>query len=163
MSKKKPEGYVFGRPTTYKKEYCEQLIQWMAQGYSFESFGGTVGVSRATIHNWALQNADFLEAKRIGDLKARIWWENLHRRCAGTGEGNATMIVWAQKNKWPKDYCERVAKGANRIEHKINQVITGDFKSLVATMTPDQMYQLSLAMEQKAKEIEATHEKENTK
>lgn len=158
--KEKPPGYVTGRPTKYRKEFCKQLIEHMAEGFSFESFAGTVDTHRAVVHEWVKRHEEFSEAKKEGDAKARIWWEKLHRRCAATGEGNATMIVWAQKNKWPKQYCERVAKGANQIEHNIKQnlAVTGDFKSIVATLTPDQMYQLSLALEQKAKEIEEKHD-----
>lgn len=134
----------------------------MAEGFSFESFGALVNCSRGVVHDWVKVHPDFLEAKREGDVKAQIWWEKLHRRCAATGEGNATMIVWAQKNKWPKQYCERVAKGQIEFNHKQEISGTMDFKSLVATMTPEQMYQLSVALEQKTVQLEATHEQVET-
>lgn len=151
-----------GQPTKYRKEYCKKLIEWMSQGFSFESFAGTVDVSRQTVHDWVKANEEFLEAKRIGDSKSRIWWEKLHRRCAGTGEGNATMIVWAQKNKWPKEYRERAAKQKFQIDQKLNHAMTGDFKTLVANMTPEQLYGLISAAENHVKQIEDKHEtKEN--
>ena len=28
--KEKPEGYVFGRPTNYRPEYCQSIIEYFA-------------------------------------------------------------------------------------------------------------------------------------
>lgn len=57
-------------------EYCEKLINHMAEGYSFESFAGLVGVSRRTIYNWEA-HPKFKEAKEIGFEKCRLFWERL--------------------------------------------------------------------------------------
>lgn len=76
MTKKKvmPDGYVFGRPTDYKPEYCEMLIEHMASGKSFESFGAVVFAARATLYLWEKANQDFLDAKKIGvELSLDLW------------------------------------------------------------------------------------------
>lgn len=158
-----PEDYVFGRPTKYKKEYPLALIEWMKAGKSFWTFASNVPCTMETLSEWCRVHPEFSEAKRVGRVFEQEWWDNLLRRIAATGEGNITAIVWAQKNKFPKHYRERLAKQQLDVNQKLNQSITGDFKSLVATMTPEQLYQLSLAMENKAKEIEETHETETTK
>jgi len=152
--KEKPEGYVLGRPTKYRKEYCEQLVEWMREGKSFWTFASTIPCSIDTICEWTHQHEEFSEAKKVGKSLEQAWWDNLHRRCAATGEGNMTAIVWAQKNKFPKYYKERVAKGA--IQHNINQQLsaTCDFKSIVANMPPEQMMQLISAVEQRTIELE---------
>lgn len=165
MSKsEKPEGYVFGRPTKYRKEFCQMLIDHMAEGFSFESFGALVDTHSRYLYEWAKKYEDFSEAKRLGNEKARVWWEKLHRKCAATGEGNATMIVWAQKNKWPKQYYERAPKN-NALTHNINQQITmsGDFKQLVAKMPVEQLYSLIKAAETHVLEIEASEVKDDAK
>lgn len=59
----------------YKPEYCEQLIAHMAKGYSFETFGADISVSRRTLYNWEEAHPDFKEAKEIGYLKCQKWWE----------------------------------------------------------------------------------------
>lgn len=64
-----------GRPTLYKPEYCEQLIHHMSQGLSFESFAGVLGVTRATVYNWAKENHEFLDAKNMGMEKCRLFYE----------------------------------------------------------------------------------------
>jgi hypothetical protein len=158
MTSDKPEGYVFGRPTKYRKEFCQKLIDHMAEGFSFESFGAIVDTNRSNLHKWIKEHEEFREAKTLAKEKERLWWEKLHRKCADTGEGNATMIVWAQKNKFPKQYYERMSKGQIEFNHKQSLAVTGDFKSLVATMTPEQLYQIQLAIENKTKQLEATND-----
>ncbi len=155
--------YPLGRPSKYDDKYCDMLIDWMRQGKSFVTFATQVPCNPDTLAEWAKVHPRFSEAKRWGKVFEMAWWDDLHRRCAATGEGNSTMIVWAQKNKFPKYYKERLAKQKSDVNITQSLAMTGDFKSLIATMTPEQMYQLSLAMEQKAKELEATHETKDTK
>lgn len=155
--KDKPEGYVFGRPTKYKPEYCQQLIDWMKAGNSFWTFASTIPCTIDTISRWSMEHKDFSEAKKIGRVHEQKWWDDLHRRAAATGEGNPTMIVWAQKNKFPKYYKERLGKQQSDVNIKQTLAMTGDFKSLVATMTPEQVYNLIRAAEDYVKVIEEKH------
>jgi hypothetical protein len=39
-SKQKPEGYVFGRPTLYRPEYCQRAAEYMGEGYSLDTVYG---------------------------------------------------------------------------------------------------------------------------
>ena len=73
------EGKV-GRPTKYKEEYCEMLIEHMAEGYSFESFGGVIEVAEDTLYEWAKVNKNFSDSKNIGTQKSMIWWEKVGRK-----------------------------------------------------------------------------------
>ncbi len=73
--KEKPEGYTFGRPTDYKKEYCQMLIEHMSEGLSFESFGGVIDCDKATLYRWLDAQSDFSNAKAIGRQKSLIFWE----------------------------------------------------------------------------------------
>jgi len=66
---------VLGRPTMYRPEYCEELIEHMSRGLSFHSFAGKVGVSRETLYNWAERYPEFLYSKKIGEQKSLYFWE----------------------------------------------------------------------------------------
>lgn len=66
-----------GRPTKFKEEYCDALIEHMEKGYSFESFAGKLRVSKQTLYTWVESNPDFLDAKSIGTELARLYWEGL--------------------------------------------------------------------------------------
>jgi len=51
-SKPKPEGYVFGRPTLYRPEYCQRAIDYMRQGYSGRARAGHLEMSKAAFSDW---------------------------------------------------------------------------------------------------------------
>ena len=75
-----PMSDKVGRPTKYKEEYCEMLIEHMAEGYSFESFGGIIEVDESTLYEWAKNHQEFSHSKNIGTQKSMVWWEKVGRR-----------------------------------------------------------------------------------
>lgn len=70
-------GYVTGRPSDYRAEYCDLLIKHMSEGLSFESFGAIANCCKDTLYGWAAQFPEFLDAKRTGLEKSRIFWEKM--------------------------------------------------------------------------------------
>lgn len=61
----KPQNSL-GRPTKYKPEYCQRLVDHMAQGFSSDSFAGVVDVCIETIRQWKHKNPEFLAAYKRG-------------------------------------------------------------------------------------------------
>lgn len=59
----------------YKKEYCDQLIKHMADGFSFHSFGGKLLVGPRTLFDWLDRYPEFLEAKQVGEFACMYFWE----------------------------------------------------------------------------------------
>lgn len=57
---------VNGRPTKYKRKYCEMLIEHMGKGYDFQSFAGKLLVNRDTLYRWVDNYKEFSDAKEIG-------------------------------------------------------------------------------------------------
>lgn len=68
-----------GRPSKYKPEYCQQLIEHMASGLSFETFAAVVNprVNQDTLHEWVKVHEDFSEAKGQAYAANQIFWEKL--------------------------------------------------------------------------------------
>lgn len=98
-----------GRPTAYKPEYCEQLINHMANGLSFESFAGLLGVSNKTLYNWTKLSEEFLQAKEIGFEKSRLFWEKLGvAGAAGRVQNfNASAFIFNMKNRFKTQWRDR--------------------------------------------------------
>lgn len=48
-----------GRPTKYTETLGEEIIRWMADGYSLTAAAGKIGVSRQTVYAWAKEKPDF--------------------------------------------------------------------------------------------------------
>jgi hypothetical protein len=74
-----------GRPTTYRPEYCDMLIEHMKQGFSFRSFGSKVAAGRATLYQWVDANAEFADAAQKGREACSTYYENLGKMMA-TGQ-----------------------------------------------------------------------------
>lgn len=94
-----------GRPTTYKPEYCEMLIEHMREGFNFETFAAKLNYqSKSSLYKWLDKHEDFREAKGIGEALAQQWWFNLGKMAAaGKVPGfNATVWIFTMKNmfKW---------------------------------------------------------------
>lgn len=90
-----------GRPTKYKQEYCQLLIDQMAMGYSFEAFAADLSVSKQTLYTWTEQHQDFMDAKKLGDVKSLKFWEQIGIGGAmGQIPGfNLGAFVFCMKNK----------------------------------------------------------------
>ena len=71
------EKNLGGRPTKYKTEYCELLINHMAAGYSFLSFAGLIRVNQDSLYEWERVYPEFSESKKRGFELSRLFWEGL--------------------------------------------------------------------------------------
>ena len=66
-----------GRPSKYKKKFCNMLIDHMSKGFSFESFAGVAKVNQDTLHEWKKVHREFSEAKNIASGISMLWWERI--------------------------------------------------------------------------------------
>jgi len=119
--KPKPEGYVFGRPTLYRPEFCEMLIEHCREGGSIEAFAGTIMVSIDALYDWFDKHEDFRHAKKIGYSLSLAWWENMGRQnimniqtTSGYGSYkettsksiNSSIWIYTVKCRFRKQYTE---------------------------------------------------------
>lgn len=87
----------------YNKEYCEKVIEWMEQGYSFESFAGSLYITRKTLYNWMESHPEFAEAKQVAEERCRIFWERMGIKGMLLGDKekfNAAVWVFNMKNRF---------------------------------------------------------------
>lgn len=96
-----------GRPSKYDVKFCQQLIDHMAQGYSFESFAGLCEVDRDTLYQWLKTNEEFSDAKKIGFEMNRRFWEKVGIDQAVEGKGNSTAYIFNMKNRFPSEWRDK--------------------------------------------------------
>jgi len=95
-TKNKPK---LGRPTDFKPEYCEMLIEHMKKTQTYESFSTELGVCRKTLYNWERDNPSFLHAKRIGKEFFERSMFNIGMSIAtGKIKGNPACFIFLAKN-----------------------------------------------------------------
>jgi hypothetical protein len=95
---------VLGRPAKYTDEFCDRLVEHMADGFSFESFGGIISVCKDTLYDWERTHENFSYAKKIGLQKNLLYWEELGKKGikAEIPFFNAAVYIFTMKNrhKW---------------------------------------------------------------
>jgi hypothetical protein len=81
-----------GRPTNYRPEYCDRVVELGAKGYSQAMIIADIGAgSRETINNWKKTHPAFLDAMvRARDL-ALAWWERQGIENLGNRDYNANL------------------------------------------------------------------------
>lgn len=112
-----------GFPTKYKPEYCDELIEYMACGMSFDSFAGKVGVNIATVYDWAEANEEFFEAKKIGFAKCKDFWEKVGiKGVTGKIDGfNVAAYIFNMKNRFGwRDKVDIDITGKVEHHHKLD-------------------------------------------
>ncbi len=98
-----------GRPTLYREEYCELVVEICAEGFSLTGFAGKIGVARQTITEWCDVHPEFSAACNRAKSMRAAWWEERARHVAKEGGpgGQSTMVIFGLKNHAPEDYQDR--------------------------------------------------------
>lgn len=104
---------ALGRPTDYKPEYCQLLIEHMGNGYSFEAFAAVVNCNRDTLYEWVKVNEDFSDAKKIAMERSRLFWEDIGiKLCKGVlMGGSATAYIFNMKNRFKNEWRDKHETG----------------------------------------------------
>ena len=90
MTKFKHAG---GRPTLYRHEMCDRLVEAMAKGLSAEAAAARIGISARSLFNWQKQHPEFLQAIQEGRQKSQLWWEERALAMANGEAGNTQIVM----------------------------------------------------------------------
>lgn len=83
-----------GNPTKYRPEFCEQLVEHMSKGHSFESFASTINVNRDSLYEWVKNHTDFSDAKKRAVDKNLEFMEGLGLQAMQGHIPNFNVGVW---------------------------------------------------------------------
>ncbi len=65
-----------GRPTDYRPEFCEQVVEYGKAGKSHVWIATELGVSRQTLYTWEEKHPEFLDAMTRAREFCQRWWED---------------------------------------------------------------------------------------
>lgn len=108
------EENIIGRPTKYDPRYCDEIEEFMGQGFSQAAFAGKIGVNEDTIYEWKKVHPAFSEATKRGVAKSQLFWERLGLE-GTTGVRDFNVVAWIFNMK-------------NRFKWRDRQDITSDDK-----------------------------------
>jgi transposase-like protein len=96
------QEYTTGRPTDYRPEFCQLVIEQMSKGISLGAFAGVIGMARETVYRWVREHREFHDAVSRARAAQQLAWELklLHSR-----KGAETMAsIFALKNIAPDQW-----------------------------------------------------------
>ena len=99
MTKKQPKK-AHGRPSKYKPEYCDEIIELSAQGFHFCEIAGRWRIAEETLNAWAREMEDFAEAKAIAKTVAKAYWLGELKEVAIEGDfqiGRSPALIFKLK------------------------------------------------------------------
>lgn len=119
-----------GRPTDYRAEYCERVVELGREGKSHAQIAAALDKARNTLYDWADVHPEFAQAMtRARDL-SQAWFEDKGQGGLETPGFNASLWAKQVSARFPDDYTERQRReltGANGgpVEqlHRIERVI----------------------------------------
>jgi transposase len=104
-----------GRPTLYRPEYCQRVIEMGKRGLSQEQISGTLGCAWNTLDLWAEKHPEFMQALRTAKNLELHYWEDLGLQnvleTPGGQRLNGAVYNKIMAARFPHKYSER-----NKIE-----------------------------------------------
>lgn len=100
-----------GRPSEYRPEYCERVIELGRLGMSVVEMASEIGVSRTTLEtSWTAAHPEFLRALGLARECSQAWWESMGRSnlIMNKDAGTFQASVWSRSMaaRFPKDWRE---------------------------------------------------------
>jgi transposase len=99
-----PVKKPFGRPTKYEPEFCEEVVDFMAKGYSKEAVAGHLQIDSDTLKEWNKKYPDFSTALKQGvELSRKFWEATAINHITHTAKGtqlNSTAWIFNMKNRF---------------------------------------------------------------
>jgi len=141
MTKPKHAG---GRPTLYRREMCDRLVNAMAGGLTAEAAAARIGISARSLFYWQQQHPEFLQAIQEGRQRSQLWWEERALAMANGESGNTQIVVLGLRNR------SRAATGWNNDTVKLEHTgpeggpveVESTHKIDIAALEPEQRDQL---------------------
>lgn len=126
-----------GRPTSYRPEYCEKVIELGKLGKSLAQFASNFNVARSTIDQWAEDYPEFSEALNKAKAHAQDWWENAGQEGMFLGGSGFNAAVWKTtvQARFRDDYTERsevVTTATVNLKHSLTDM-TDEELAAIAT------------------------------
>ena len=89
-----------GRPTKYKPQMCETILELMKEGASLDEVRGELDISKDTLYRWKEDYEDFSDSIKRGVRMSQAWWEKQGRISLRDRDFNYTGWYMNMKNRF---------------------------------------------------------------
>lgn len=107
LGNKNALGNEGGRPSKYRVEFCERVVELGREGKSFTQIAVSLDVSKATLHYWADNYIEFSTALTRAKECEQAWWEQ--KGMDGLTADKFNSAVWSKSMsaRFRDDYTDR--------------------------------------------------------
>jgi hypothetical protein len=106
-----------GRPSEYRPEYDEMVIEAMAQGLSLTGFAGMIRHGRETVYRWMSAHSSFRDAVSRGRAARTL---HLERKLLSARYGaQCSAAIFALRNAQPDEW-----KDVRSVQHEHQHQLT---------------------------------------
>ncbi len=89
-----------GRPTKYKKEFCDTVLELMREGKSIVNCCAELDISRETFYSWMEKHKEFHDTVKRGMELSEHWWQEKARENLDSNQFNSTLWYMNMKNRF---------------------------------------------------------------
>lgn len=94
-----------GRPTDFKPQYGEEILQLMAEGLSLAAAAAELGIHRQRVYEWEANHPEFADTIKLARSKRQLF---LERRLLKADAGPVvTSTIFALKNAAGEDWRDK--------------------------------------------------------
>lgn len=101
------EQAQLGRPSLYKPEYCQRVIDLGKEGASVVEMACELGVVRSTLYQWESEHPEFSDAFTRARQWAQVWWEKAGKTGMQAPGFNGSVWSRSMAARFPADYTEK--------------------------------------------------------
>lgn len=124
-----------GRPTAYKEEFCDLIIEVGKAGGSVVKMANACGVSKETIYDWARSKPLFSDAFTRARNLSQEWWEDLGQRSMIMEQGSGTF----SQSAWSRSMAARFPEDWRESKHtEVTGADKGAIKVVAAEMSAEE-------------------------
>lgn len=96
-----------GRPTKYRPEFCQTIIEVGEYGGWLSEMAEACDVARSTMDEWAANHPEFSEALTRAKQKAQAWFEKVGRDGMFADKFNSALWAKQMSARHRDEYSER--------------------------------------------------------
>ncbi len=96
-----------GRPTLYKPEYCERVVDMGKEGKSPAQMASALAVDKSTLTYWAEGFPEFSVALSRARTEAQTWWEDKGMNSLEDKQFQSSVWRTSMQARFREDYTER--------------------------------------------------------
>lgn len=97
-----------GRPSDYRKEYCELVIELGKEGHTVAMMALNIGTSKQTLYAWMKVQPKFLDAMKEAISNAQAFLENIGLEQMVDGKLNTALYNKTMSCRFREDWTETV-------------------------------------------------------